>query len=322
MRTRPGLARAALRAQRQKTIAGTSLLWHSLLCCVAWAALTASGPASAQPGDDFGAYWYRGEAEITSYALEQARYGEVHRGHAVLIYVTEDLSRSKQVKLDNPGAAGSDRVPVLKLNFTKKFNTGLYPYSMMTSVFSPVGAGGDARALKVTTSSQEWCGHTFTQLNRSGSGYKVRQLSYFESEGDEMLTLDEATAEDELWTTIRLDPSRLPTGEVRLIPGTMYMRLRHRSWGVQRATATLEPADGGVMAYTLVYPDSGRTLTIRFNKAFPHEIEGWEEAYRSGWGPGAGDLTTRATRMQRMMSDYWTKNRVVDAALRQELSLE
>ena len=64
----------------------------------------------------FGDYWYQGKAELTSYTLEQARYGEVHQGHAVLIYVTEDCSRHKQVKIDDPDAAGADRVMVMKLN--------------------------------------------------------------------------------------------------------------------------------------------------------------------------------------------------------------
>ena len=82
--------------------------------------------ASAEAGD-FDAYWYQGKAEITSYRLEQARYGEIHPGHAVLVFVTEDFSRTKQVKLDNPRAAGNDAVKILKLNATKKFNTGSTP---------------------------------------------------------------------------------------------------------------------------------------------------------------------------------------------------
>ena len=66
------------------------------------------------PAADFGAYWYQGKAEITSYTLEQARYGEIHSGHAVLVYVTEDFSRGKQVKLDRPQAAGAEAVKILK----------------------------------------------------------------------------------------------------------------------------------------------------------------------------------------------------------------
>ena len=63
-------------------------------------------PADAQA---FEAYWSRGLAELTSYQLEQSRYGEIHPGSAVLIFVTEDLSRSRQVKLDRPEKAGEDR---------------------------------------------------------------------------------------------------------------------------------------------------------------------------------------------------------------------
>ena len=84
----------------------------------------------------FGDYWYQGKAEITSYEMEQARYGEIRKGHAVLIFVTEDFSKSKQVKLDNPQKDPEDAVKILKLNFVRKFITGIYPYSIMTSVFT------------------------------------------------------------------------------------------------------------------------------------------------------------------------------------------
>ena len=307
-----------------KTICFQLFIWGC--ACVIWG----TGPVFAAPGDlantAFNAYWYQGKAEITSYTLEQARYGQIHQGHAVLIFVTEDFSRKKQVKLDAPGLAGADRVPILKLNLTKKFNTGIYPYSMMTSVFTPVDRTAHPRSLKITTSSQEWCGHTFTQfnLNPAGDRYQVQQFSYFESEGDESLTLPGAIPEDELWVTLRLDPAQLPTGELRLIPGTMFQRLRHLPWGVQKATATLEPVAGenGAMAYTITYPDLERTLTIHFNKAFPYEIEGWQESYLSGWGQGARRLTTKAKRSKRVLSDYWNKHGNADAGLRQDLGLE
>ena len=306
-----------------KTVRFLLLFWSC-----AWV-IYAAGPAMAASDEpasgDFGTYWYQGKAEITSYTLEQARYGEVHPGHAVLIFVTEDFSRKKQVKLDNPGSAGMDRVNVLKLNLTKKFNTGIYPYSMMTSVFTPVDRSVHPRTLKITTTSQEWCGHTFTQFNLGSAGYQVQQYSYFESEGDETLTLPEdVILEDALWSAIRLGPDKLPIGDFRSIPATMFQRLRHLPWGVQKATAKLETVskESRSMAYTITYPDLERTLTIYFNKAFPYEIEGWQETYPSGWGQGARRLTTRAKRSKRILSDYWHKNRNIDRALRQELGLE
>ena len=40
---------------------------------------------------EFKDYWYAGTAEITSYNLKQARYGEIHQGTAVTVFVTEDF---------------------------------------------------------------------------------------------------------------------------------------------------------------------------------------------------------------------------------------
>jgi len=279
--------------------------------------------AFAQP-PGFGDYWYQGEAEVTSYELEQARYGEVHPGEAVMIFVTEDFSRSEQVKLDDPGAAGDDAVKVLKLNATRKFDTGVYPYSMMTSVFTPVAATGSLpRTLKVTTSSQEWCGHTFTQMNRVDDGWRIALFSYFESEGDRTVELSGAIPEDELWTLVRLAPEELPTGEVSLIPGTVFQRLRHLPWAVHRAEARLEPAEEeGLMAYTVDYRDLDRELTIFFRHDFPHEIEGFEERTPSGFGRGAETLTTRARKKARILLDYWRHNGVDDGHYREELGLE
>lgn len=280
--------------------------------------LAAAAPLLADP---FGDYWYRGEAEITSYDLEQARYGEIHQGDAVLIFVTEDFSRRKQVKLDAPAAAGDDAVKVLKLNATKNFNTGIYPYSMMMSVFTPVSE--PAAPLKVSTSSQEWCGHTFTQLNRTAESYHLSELSYFESEGDRTVELEGAIPEDGLWTLLRIDPGALPTGRVRLVPATFYQRLRHQPWQTAWAEASLaaDPDDAALSIYRLDYGDV-RSLAIRFRTAFPHEIESWQETYVSGWGPGAHRLTTKATRKQRIMLDYWNRHDVADAALRERLELD
>src|SRR5438105_8601198 len=99
------------------------------------------------PSEQHRAYWTQGKAEITSYKLTQSRYGELHEGDAVLIFVSEPFSRSKQVKLDDWQSAGNDAVEVLKLNFTKKFVTGIYPYSLMFSVFTPADG---SRSLKTT----------------------------------------------------------------------------------------------------------------------------------------------------------------------------
>ena len=41
--------------------------------------------------EQFKAHWFDGYAEISSYSIDQSRYGEIREGNAVLIYVTEDF---------------------------------------------------------------------------------------------------------------------------------------------------------------------------------------------------------------------------------------
>lgn len=274
---------------------------------------------SANLPEEFKDYWYQGEAELSSYKLEQARYGAIHDGKAVLIFVTEDFSAKEQVKLDNPQEAGNDAVKVMKLNYVKKFDTGIYPYSMMNSVFTPVNREQYPHTLKVTTSSQEWCGHTFTQFNLAGNNYDVQLHSYFESEGDRDFSLNAALLEDEIWNIIRLNPEALPTGEIDIIPGTFYQRLGHKEGKIAKATATLEGTE--TKTYTLDYPEYDRTISIEFQGQFPHKIMGWEETYASGFGSKAQKLTTKATLDETIKLDYWTHNSPADSVWREKLNL-
>ncbi len=308
---------------------------QAMLVCGALVATFGCSDAGSQNHDtpggaadraaDFSAYWHQGKAEVTRYALRQARYGELRDGDAVLIFVTEDFIRDKQVKLESD-PTGKDAVPILKLNATKKFNTGIYPYSMMTSVFTPVDVQGDPHTLKVTTTVQEWCGQTFTQFNFRSNHYSVRSFSYFEAEGDREFSLDRGMLEDEIWTRIRLAPATLPTGDMRMVPGTMTARLRHIEPAVEAARGTLEAiaADSSgqeLLRYTVEYPGSERTLAIDFQKQFPHRIVGWRETYRDGSGPRAQRLTTEAVRMNELMIDYWKHNATADDSLRGLLGL-
>ena len=298
-------------------------LLGALVSCESYSqSYTASSAPEPVDQKKFNDYWYAGEAELTSYDLQQARYGEIHEGEAVLVFVTEPFSQSKQVKLDNERAAGDDAVSVLKLNMTKKFLTGIYPYSMMMSTFVPVSYDRYPDAIKVTTSSQEWCGHTFMQLNLGKNDYRLTGFSYFESEGDAEVKLDKAMLEDEIWNRIRINPSTLPVGQIDVIPGTFYLRLRHQEARAVQANASLESladSDFGSEAqkkYTLEYPD--RSLSLYFEEDFPHAILGWEEVY----GSRGKELKTVATRKKSILSPYWQKNSNGDRALRAELGLE
>lgn len=272
---------------------------------------------------EFKDYWYSGKAELTRYKLEQARYGEIHQGDAVLIFVTEDFLTDKQVKYEG-NEPDDNAASVMKLNFTRKFLTGIYPYSMMSSVFSPVDY--TQPTLKVTTSSQEWCGHTFFQLNFRNNSYQGRLYSYFQREGDREFLLDQALLEDELWTKIRLNPSELPTGDIELIPGAQFLRLGHREFAVEQAKAVLESVQDPSLSekplkkYRIEYQGFQRVLEITFEQDFPYAIIAWEEVTQSGFGEPR-TLTTRAVRTHVINTPYWTQHSAADTVLRKELGL-
>ncbi len=275
-------------------------------------------PVIEKPSAEFAAYWFAGKAELNHYRLEQGQYGTLHPGEAMLIFVTEDFLTDKQVKANAP----SDRaVPVMKTNISKKFVTGIYDYSLFTSVFTPISSGTFPNTLKVSTSIQDWCGHSYEQLNYRNNGYVVSGKSYFEQIVEENYTIEKAMLEDELWTRIRLDPDKLPLGDVRLVPGTMAARLRHKTLEPLPATTKLDAYEGVLypgkflQAYTVEYPTDDRTLVIVFEKNFPHKIVGWADTYRSR----NVLLTSRAVLTKSNQTDYWNHNAPADSTLRADL---
>ena len=265
--------------------------------------------------DEFRSYWYSGVAEITSYKLEQARYGELRDGHAVLVFVTEPFLPEIQVKADRNGP---ENVSVLKLNSTKKYLTGIYPYSIMTSSFYPVS--DNQHAIKLSTSVQEWCGHVYSQLNNR-EDFEIESHSYFEGEADMELTLPKAWLENEVWNKIRINPDDLPLGEIQMIPSLEFIRTGHKKFRAYPALATLSTTEG-ISKYTISYKDLDRTLSIEFRQNFPYSIEGWTETFKSGYGPNSKTLTSKATKISVLKTPYWRQNGKEDEILRKDLGIQ
>lgn len=258
----------------------------------------------------FNDYWYDGFAEITSYSLEQSRYGEVHKGTAVNIFVTEDFLPEKQVKADYKKESN---IPILKLNSTKKFVTGIYPYSLMTSTFTPVGSS--EKTLKVSFSSQEWCGNTFMQLNNRDK-FNIDFYSYFESNTDRNLQLEKEILENEIWTLIRINPNELPIGDLKMIPSFEYLALNHKEIKAYNVTASLKN-NGNLSTYSLEFNNLNRILEINFNTEAPYEINSWDETLIKN----GKEYVTKAKKIKTIKSKYWSKNFPEDIILRDSLSL-
>ena len=299
----------------------------SLLACFTLCLIAAhlhAEPANPANQEAFKNYWYSGLAELTRYELQQNRYNETRPGNAVLIFVTEDFLTDKHVKHEfGDGPSES----TLKLNFTREFLTGLYPYSLMTSIFTPINPERP-HTFKVTSSAQEWCGHTFFQLNHQDGQFQGILRSYFQREGDQNFTLKDALLEDEVWTKIRLTPDHLPTGEIEIIPGAQYLRFTHRPVALQSATATLktktdpELSPKKLNVYHIEYKDVPRTLSITFEAPFPHAIVAWEESYAQRRRGNDNWVTTIGKKTHPIQLDYWRRNAVVDSVYRMQLGLK
>lgn len=267
-------------------------------------------------------YWYNGQAEISRYSLDQAQYGSMNPGEAVLVFVTEDFRTDTQVKLESD--AKDKATSVLKLNSIRRFVTGIYDYSLYSSVFTPVNTNKYDHSLKVTMSAQDWCGQTYSQLNLIDGAYEVLGRSYFEKNATEDYSIDKAWLEDEFWTRLRLNPESLPIGEATVIPAAYAARLAGQKLMPTKATGSLTTYEGSAFSgkslrqYAVNYPEAKREVRIVFESQFPHSIVGWEETYTSR----GKVLTTRATLTETIRSDYWSHNAPADTTLRRQLGVK
>ena len=258
----------------------------------------------------FGDYWYQGKAEITSYELLQNRYGTIRKGTAVNIFVTEDFLPKKQVKADyqNP-----NNIPVLKLNATKKFLTGIYPYSIMTSTFTPTKT--NKNAIKISYSSQEWCGNTYVQLNNR-ENYDINFYSYFESNADKKINLKKVVLENDFWNHLRINPKAIKTGNYAVIPSFEYLSLNHKTIKSYNAQVNLTEVES-TLNFTVYYPELERKLSIALTKEFPFVIESWEETTTKN----GKEFTTSAKKIKTILSPYWSEKGENGLKLRKELGL-
>lgn len=260
--------------------------------------------------EEFKEYWYSGKAEISSYELTQYRYDEPRKGKAVLIFVSEDFNTDLQVKADRPD---EQSVSVLKLNKTKDFATGIYPYHIMESTFSPIAQ--KAHALKTAASVHEWCGQAYMQINNRDD-LEVKIHSYFESTADKELELKEQLMENEVWNLLRIDPDSELLSTDKMIPSLEYLRLRHREPKAYPVDITQQKSNDTLIT-SFDQSTLNRTLTIYQEADHPYKILKWEESITQD----GKTKTTSAELIKTMRSAYWNRNAPEFSRLRDSLQL-
>ena len=183
-------------------------------------------------------HWGDGHAEISGYQLTFPRYGQVRKGVAVAIYVTETLDVASRVKADrSTGSGPPDELPVIKLNLVEDFPTGIYDYNMMTSVFVglvPIWNRPAGAVTKIAFSSQEWCGLTHQQVWFYQDFVRHQLHSYFQGEADRTRKIEypkDGLSEDALllWARGLAGPRVEPGASVTvpLLRSLQVARLKH-----------------------------------------------------------------------------------------------
>ena len=284
------------------------------------AGATSGEPATAPTASPaFWTAWGDGRAELSGYAISTRRYGAPREGKAVLIYVTEPMDRRVWVKDDAGDVPAADRVNVIKLNHVIKFQTGIYPYSVMTSVYAPVDGTAPERfsPVKIAMSAQEWCGHVYQRVAPKGAGFENEIRSYFHAEGDRDTTVAAPAGtlyEDALPIQLRELDGPFASGKSwsgTIVPSLWSRRRRHVELRPVPATIRREDAtrDGvAVTRFTLAY--GGETTVYDVERAAPRRLLGWKTS------EGDEGKILRTARLP-----YWQLNNPGDEKYLQQLGL-
>ena len=168
-------------------------------------------------------------------------------------------------------------------------------------------------ALKITASVQEWCGHTFVQLNNR-KDFEINAFSYFESEGDQHFKLPKTYTENEIWNLIRVKGLKsLPSEEANIIPAFEFIRMKHVDLKSYKAKIS-NVIKNGLVSYKIEYPELNRILEINFQEKAPFIIESWSEQIENNEPSTAKRITTKKL-------PYWNLKSKKDEVLRNEFGL-
>jgi hypothetical protein len=269
---------------------------------------------------EFWEWWGDGQAELSGYRLTLDRYGDPREAELALIYVTEPHDRRTWIKDDD--ARGRNRVEVLKLNFNAFFLTGIYPYGVMASVFSPVDRYREERfqPVRIVHSAQEWCGAYSHMVWPGPDRLRSLRLSYFAGEDERVadLAAEPGTLyEDALLIQLReLDGPFAGGGEWEgwLVPALWRVRAGHGEPTPVRARITREegvreiPAAVPVTRFTLEAGDYRRVIEVE--RDHPRRILGWTTS------TGEEAVILASERLP-----YWRLNRLGDESYRELLGL-
>lgn len=274
-------------------------------------------------------FWdiYGKGGEISTYKTEQPRYGQQRSAYTVLIFVTEVINKNTRIKVEDfSRTPDSAHVRVMKMNRALQFNTGIYNYSVMTSVFADMQnlyKNYQFYPLKMSITVSEWCGNFFEQLLTDGKGARKVMHSYFEAEGDRddyIAAPENSLYEDDLPVLIReFTGEFLKPGDKRdvmIIPSLWQSRITHQPLAYEKGWIKKEKGEpimhngALVPSYKWTWQVGNRTEEYLVAKDYPHTILAWK-----------GSDGETGTLIKTKVVPYWNLHANKDLSLRKELGL-
>ncbi len=222
--------------------------------------------------------WDDGQAEVALYAARRPQYGKLRDFETVLIVVKEDFNPAVYAKAEPP-YQGRSLLGVLKLNLVQSYWTENYPYHFLTSVF--VRRDDPTALVKLTQSSQEWCGNTFKEVKGWTRPAEFVFHSYWDDEGDGTRALELRPGdllEDQLPLSLR--GLRFSPGlevRTRLLPSVISNKLGAAPRFVEATIRVVErevvtTEHGRVPAWKVSVQAGKLSQTYWFGEEAPHTL--------------------------------------------------
>lgn len=233
-------------------------------------------PSSAE---NFGSneLWDDGLAEVAIYSAKKLTYGKLWDHEMVLVTVKEDFNKAYYTKADYP-YDGKDLLPVLKLNIFTRVQTTIYPYHYLTSVF--VKKDDITYPVKMTVSTQEWCGNTFKEWINWGKKTRMVYHSYFDGQGDGSVDVDYEPGDmlaEQLFVSLRSLPFKNGySKKFRLCEPMMSNKFKkpvwhNASWRIS-GPEELTALDKKLTCWKVVVKTDAFTMTFWFSDEYPFSL--------------------------------------------------
>lgn len=225
-------------------------------------------------------YWFRGKAEVNFYQSNIMRYGTPRETKDVVhILVTEKHDPGLLVKADNWQRPGL--LNMLKFNYVVNYQTGIYNYHQLMSVFFDQA---DLRTAKMTFGSQEWCGNSFKEMVNFKGKSSLTFNTYWDGQGNgkfEVNFPEDLVLYDALPVQLRM--LKFKTGliaKIQMLPTQFSSKISRPN--PEEAVISVKSRDtiqvraGEFACYRVEVAHSKGVDRLWFEAQFPHRLLLWE----------------------------------------------